>query len=218
MRTMARHWTTATQVRERCYFFLGTFIFKQAKNDRFTKTGSGQTQGLTQKGRFLADAAHASSELSWSQTAVRKKRLVFSPFCTENLATFYQDKLGTNIGGKAEKETILQAGQMTINISSPAVEAPAVAWSAQPHRTYAVQLRGVADSRGIAKAQVCSDNSGDAVDSAAAAAACTDLPHIGTPTAGAGGEAWTEPVRKTPLFAPFIYKNDHFTKTGSGQT
>jgi hypothetical protein len=24
-------------------------------------------------------------------------------------------------------------------------------------------------------------------------------------------------VRKTPLFAPFIYKNDHFTKTGSGQ-
>eukprot|EP01046_Picozoa_sp_COSAG06_P015870 COSAG06_NODE_1032_length_11010_cov_13.156448_3_plen_99_part_00 len=23
---------------------------------------------------------------------------------------------------------------------------------------------------------------------------------------------------KTPLFAPFIYKNDHFTKTGSGQT
>eukprot|EP01046_Picozoa_sp_COSAG06_P039338 COSAG06_NODE_4634_length_4082_cov_3.759729_5_plen_94_part_00 len=26
------------------------------------------------------------------------------------------------------------------------------------------------------------------------------------------------PVRKTPLFAPFIYKNDHFTKTGSGQT
>ena len=27
------------------------------------------------------------------------------------------------------------------------------------------------------------------------------------------------PVRKkTPLFAPFIYKNDHFTKTGAGQT
>eukprot|EP01046_Picozoa_sp_COSAG06_P049710 COSAG06_NODE_7710_length_2403_cov_93.648003_3_plen_69_part_00 len=25
-------------------------------------------------------------------------------------------------------------------------------------------------------------------------------------------------VRKTPLFEPFIYKNDHFTKTGSGQT
>jgi hypothetical protein len=25
-------------------------------------------------------------------------------------------------------------------------------------------------------------------------------------------------VRKTPLFAPFVYKNDHFTKTGSGQT
>jgi hypothetical protein len=23
---------------------------------------------------------------------------------------------------------------------------------------------------------------------------------------------------KTPLFAPFIYKNDHFAKTGSGQT
>jgi hypothetical protein len=23
---------------------------------------------------------------------------------------------------------------------------------------------------------------------------------------------------ETPLFAPFIYKNDHFTKTGSGQT
>jgi len=25
-------------------------------------------------------------------------------------------------------------------------------------------------------------------------------------------------VRKTPLLAPFIYKRDHFTKTGSGQT
>jgi hypothetical protein len=25
-------------------------------------------------------------------------------------------------------------------------------------------------------------------------------------------------VRETPLFAPFIYENDHFTKTGSGQT
>jgi hypothetical protein len=25
-------------------------------------------------------------------------------------------------------------------------------------------------------------------------------------------------VRKTPLFAPFVYKNEHFTKTGSGQT
>jgi hypothetical protein len=25
-------------------------------------------------------------------------------------------------------------------------------------------------------------------------------------------------VGKTSLFAPFIYKNDHFTKTGSGQT
>ena len=25
-------------------------------------------------------------------------------------------------------------------------------------------------------------------------------------------------VRKTPLFEPFIYRNAHFTKTGSGQT
>jgi hypothetical protein len=25
-------------------------------------------------------------------------------------------------------------------------------------------------------------------------------------------------VRKTPLFAPFTLKNDHFTKTGSEQT
>jgi hypothetical protein len=25
-------------------------------------------------------------------------------------------------------------------------------------------------------------------------------------------------VRTTPLFAPFVYKNDHFTKPGSGQT
>jgi hypothetical protein len=25
-------------------------------------------------------------------------------------------------------------------------------------------------------------------------------------------------VQKTPLFEPFLYKNDHFTKTGSGQT
>jgi hypothetical protein len=25
-------------------------------------------------------------------------------------------------------------------------------------------------------------------------------------------------VRKMPLFAPFVYENDHFTKTGSGQT
>jgi hypothetical protein len=27
-----------------------------------------------------------------------------------------------------------------------------------------------------------------------------------------------DPVRKTPLFAPFIYKMHHFAKTGSGQT
>jgi hypothetical protein len=25
-------------------------------------------------------------------------------------------------------------------------------------------------------------------------------------------------VRNTPLFEPFVYINDHFTKTGSGQT
>ena len=25
-------------------------------------------------------------------------------------------------------------------------------------------------------------------------------------------------VRDTPLFEPFVYINDHFTKTGSGQT
>ena len=25
-------------------------------------------------------------------------------------------------------------------------------------------------------------------------------------------------VRNTPIFEPFIYENDHFTKTGSGQT
>ena len=32
---------------------------------------------------------------------------------------------------------------------------------------------------------------------------------------------WTRegvPVRKTPLVARFVFKNDHFTKTGSGQT
>jgi hypothetical protein len=28
----------------------------------------------------------------------------------------------------------------------------------------------------------------------------------------------SEPVQITPLFAPFIYKMHHFTKTGSGQT
>ena len=28
----------------------------------------------------------------------------------------------------------------------------------------------------------------------------------------------TLPGEKNVLFAPFIYKNDHFTKTGSGQT
>jgi hypothetical protein len=28
----------------------------------------------------------------------------------------------------------------------------------------------------------------------------------------------SEQVRETPLFSPFYTKNDHFTKTGSGQT
>jgi hypothetical protein len=32
------------------------------------------------------------------------------------------------------------------------------------------------------------------------------------------GSVDTAQVRKTPLFAPFISKNDLFTKTGSGQT
>jgi hypothetical protein len=40
---------------------------------------------------------------------------------------------------------------------------------------------------------------------------------------GGGGEGGVHRsklmlVRKTPLFAPFMYKNEHFTKTGSGQT
>jgi hypothetical protein len=29
---------------------------------------------------------------------------------------------------------------------------------------------------------------------------------------------WLRSVRETPLFAPVMHKNDHFTKTGSGQT
>jgi hypothetical protein len=36
-----------------------------------------------------------------------------------------------------------------------------------------------------------------------------------------GVEGWTVALdsgEKNVLFAPFIYKNDHFTKTGSGQT
>eukprot|EP01046_Picozoa_sp_COSAG06_P077646 COSAG06_NODE_25388_length_638_cov_0.962894_2_plen_84_part_01 len=32
------------------------------------------------------------------------------------------------------------------------------------------------------------------------------------------GKHFIDPVRNTPLFEmPFIYNNDHFTKTGSGQ-
>ena len=37
---------------------------------------------------------------------------------------------------------------------------------------------------------------------------------------GENGGAWFLPVpgEKTALFVHFLYKNDHFTKTGSGQT
>jgi hypothetical protein len=44
-------------------------------------------------------------------------------------------------------------------------------------------------------------------------------PQLLTPEA-AEHDVTFSPVRKTPLFAPFIvlYKNEHFTKTGSGQT
>jgi hypothetical protein len=34
--------------------------------------------------------------------------------------------------------------------------------------------------------------------------------------AGMFDDSYFTPVQKTPLFAPFIYKNEHFTKTGSG--
>jgi hypothetical protein len=29
---------------------------------------------------------------------------------------------------------------------------------------------------------------------------------------------WDDGAKKTPLFEPFIYNNEHFTKIGSGQT
>eukprot|EP01046_Picozoa_sp_COSAG06_P064453 COSAG06_NODE_15411_length_1072_cov_2.113052_1_plen_61_part_10 len=38
------------------------------------------------------------------------------------------------------------------------------------------------------------------------------LLRVGSPRWGRGQ------VRKTPFLASFLYKNDHFTKTGSGQT
>jgi hypothetical protein len=41
---------------------------------------------------------------------------------------------------------------------------------------------------------------------------------LGTAAAGLSLREDLVLVRKTPLFAPFIYKNGHYTKTGSGHT
>jgi hypothetical protein len=45
-----------------------------------------------------------------------------------------------------------------------------------------------------------------------------DRNRIGMPAFCTATHSTPQAVRKTPLFAPFIFKNEHFTKTGSGQT
>jgi hypothetical protein len=37
-------------------------------------------------------------------------------------------------------------------------------------------------------------------------------------TAVSAASAACRPAQETALFEPFVYKNDHFAKTGSGQT
>jgi hypothetical protein len=135
--------------------------------------------------------------------------------------SFYPDRLGTNIGKTQKTTTIsLQVGLPDFNyVSFMSVESQRLQWKAE----------------GLPADQLSVENA-IVIESAA----CT--PYIIDPSTQAvswlqqhmtAGEKTVNlvnqqdqklstdlelSVRKTPLFAPFYTTNNHFTKTGSGQT
>ena len=71
------------------------------KTDHVTKTGSGQTQGKHSKNRVVAPFSLRDGRF---KTPIKvRKRISFAPFDTKN-ASFYQDRLGTNIGESTQKK------------------------------------------------------------------------------------------------------------------
>jgi hypothetical protein len=85
------------------------------QNDPFAKTGSGQTyEKLRKAGRLTQgegcsyqiplDDLLGTPDLNW-QVAGKKNALVATPFHTKT-PSFYQDRLGTNVGKTQEKVTV----------------------------------------------------------------------------------------------------------------
>jgi hypothetical protein len=77
------------------------FLCQARDNDQFTKTGSGQTQETVRNTRacmrFLTDAGRVR-EAGDSKTVFLRCHLL-------NKRTFYQDRLGTNIGKALKQES-----------------------------------------------------------------------------------------------------------------
>jgi hypothetical protein len=73
-------------------------ILNECINDQFANTGSGQTSGKVESGKgvFL-------QEQVMRQVGVGEKIAIFAPYIYIYSASFYQDRLGTNIG-KTQKQ------------------------------------------------------------------------------------------------------------------
>jgi hypothetical protein len=123
-------------------------------------------------------------------------------------------------GGSASSPPVCRLGSDTPS-SAPATSSPPgsadAGDGAESLPTPAQRLRRK-DSAGAKAATAALGPRGPFALAAAAAMRARSRSGSRSPSLGAGGSPPPPVVRKTPLFAPFIYKNDHFTKTGSGQT
>ena len=72
------------------------------KNDHLTKTGSRQTWGKLNKGRVSAEMWRLNENDFFPMRRVRKTPLFLSNVYIN--ASFYQDRLGTNLGKALKKE------------------------------------------------------------------------------------------------------------------
>ena len=153
------------------------------------------------------------------------KNGLFEPFYTKN-ASFYQDRLGTNIGNTPKKETVSSLGSNgyknllitppseLIRAAMKASTAAAIATSKtsnSPPLLLAAHDRGVSASSKAAAAA----RTGSSSPPLTWSSATKDTPQ------GEAALFWRVDVRnRLSFWSAFCetYKTDHFTETGSGQT
>ena len=104
--------------------------------------------------------------------------------------SFYQDRLGTNIGKVEKRDTFLQAHVSNVLVANGTSVCDG-SGSVVPYEPHV---------NGTCCASVLAPPNATEIAAAAAMAKSADIV-----------------VRKTPLLESFYAKNDHFTKTGSGQ-